>query len=64
MEVRGVIASSGEYSTLADTTASGLGPELRERMASTVLQFGAQPSSSLPSLIASFAAWTRTWTLI
>ena len=42
-------------STLADTTASGLGPERREHMASTVLQFGAQPSYSLPALIASFA---------
>ena len=42
-------------STLADTTASGLGPERRERMASTVLQFGVQPSYSLPALIASFA---------
>ena len=42
-------------STLTDTTASGHGTGVREHMASTVLQFGAQPSYSLPAMIASFA---------
>ena len=32
-----------------------LGSQLREHMASAVLEFGAQPSTSLPSFIASFA---------
>lgn len=35
--------------------ASTTGPQLREHTASTVLQFGAQPSDSLPATIASFA---------
>ncbi|PIL32850.1 hypothetical protein GSI_04967 [Ganoderma sinense ZZ0214-1] len=42
-------------STVASTTDSRLGPQLREHVASTVLQFGAQPSNNLPSAIASFA---------
>ena len=34
---------------------SATGPQLREHAASTVLQFGAHPSDSLPASIASFA---------
>ena len=39
-------------SALASTTS---GPQLRELTASTVLQFAAHPSDSLPASIASFA---------
>ncbi|PIL32848.1 hypothetical protein GSI_04965 [Ganoderma sinense ZZ0214-1] len=41
--------------TVVETTGSGIGPQFREHMASTVLQFSAQPSESLPDLIVSFA---------
>ncbi len=42
-------------STVASATYSGMGSRVREHMASTVLEFGAQPSDSLPALISSFA---------
>ncbi|PIL26898.1 hypothetical protein GSI_10036 [Ganoderma sinense ZZ0214-1] len=42
-------------SAVADATDSGLGPQLQEHMAGSMLQFGAQPSDSLPASIASFA---------
>ncbi|KAM5545111.1 hypothetical protein V8D89_001222 [Ganoderma adspersum] len=41
--------------TVASTTYFGMGSRARERMASTLLEFGARPSNSLPPLIASFA---------
>ena len=41
--------------TVAAATRSGLGPQLREHVESAVLQFGAQPSDSLPELVASFS---------
>ena len=42
-------------STMADMTSNGLGPQFREHMESTVLQFGAQPSDSLPPILSTFA---------
>lgn len=43
-------------STIANATHSELGSSrVRELVASTVLQFGAQPSDSLPAAISSFA---------
>nr|VWO94430.1 Filamentous fungal-specific transmembrane protein [Ganoderma boninense] len=42
-------------STVADATGSGLGPQLQGHMAASMLEFGAQPSDSLPASIASFA---------
>ena len=42
-------------SAIQSATYSGLDLQLREHVASTVLQFGAERSDSLPAVVASFA---------
>ena len=44
-----------ESAIAESATHSGAGSRVREHVASTVLEFGAQPSDSLPAFIASFA---------
>ena len=41
--------------SVVSATESGAGSQAPDHMASTVLQFGAEPSDTLPSFIASFA---------
>ena len=42
-------------SNISSITHSGISSQVRQYMASTVLEFGAQPSDDLPAAIASFA---------